>query len=99
MTLKEKLIYEIGDNCEHSSYCRKKSCQTENGIFCFVDKQTIENCEQIADEFAIGFAEWISYKYKYLDNKGWFATNYHLEMGIFKSSQELLEIYKKENEL
>ena len=53
-------------------------------------------CEQIADEFAIEFAEWISYKYKYLDGKGWFATNYHLEMGIFKTSKELLEIFKKE---
>ena len=56
-------------------------------------------CEQVADEFAIGFAEWISYRYKYLDNKGWFATTYHLEMGIFKTSEELLEIYKKEKGL
>jgi hypothetical protein len=49
------------------------------------------------DEFAIGFAEWISYKYKFLlDKKGWFRSTYELEMGIFISSQELLEIYKKE---
>ena len=58
-----------------------------------------EECELIADEFAIGFAEWLSYRYKYLDNKGWFATTYHLEMDIFKTSEELLEIYKKEKQL
>jgi len=53
--------------------------------------------EKIAEEFAIEFAEWISYKYKFLlDKKGWFRTTYELEMGIFISSQELLEIYKKE---
>jgi hypothetical protein len=58
-----------------------------------------EELETDAEEFAIGFAEWISYRYKYLDNKGWFATTYHLEMGIFKTSIELLEIYKKEKGL
>jgi hypothetical protein len=56
-------------------------------------------CEKIADEFAIGFAEWLSYRYKYLDNKGWFATTYHLEMGIFKTSEELLKMYKIEKGL
>jgi hypothetical protein len=54
---------------------------------------------KIAEDFAIDFAEWLSYRYKYLDNKGWFATTYHLEMGIFKTSKELLEIYKKEKGL
>ena len=56
-------------------------------------------CEKIADEFAVGFSEWNSYKYKYLPNKGWFATTYQLEMDIFITSKELLEIYKKENGL
>jgi hypothetical protein len=63
------------------------------------DLEDAQQCEQIADEFAIGFAEWISYKYKYLDNKGWFATTYHLEMGIFKTSEELLKMYKIEKGL
>jgi hypothetical protein len=58
-----------------------------------------EELEIDADEFAIGFAEWLSYRYKYLDNKGWFATTYHLEMGIFKKSEELLKMYKIEKEL
>jgi len=55
--------------------------------------------KQIADDFAIGFAEWTSYKYKYLETKGWFGNSYDLEMGIFKSSKQLLEIYKKEKGL
>ena len=58
-----------------------------------------KQCAVIAEEFAIGFAEWNSYKYKYLPNKGWFNGSYQLEMGIFKSSEELLEIYKKEKGL
>jgi len=58
-----------------------------------------DKCEQIADDFAIGFAEWNSYKYKYLPNKGWFGNSYELEMDIFKSSKQLLEIYKKEKGL
>ena len=58
-----------------------------------------EKIEKIADDFAIGFAEWTSYKYKYLETKGWFGNSYDLEMGIFKSSKQLLEIYKKEKGL
>jgi hypothetical protein len=59
-----------------------------------------EECELIADEFAIGFAEWISYNYKFLlDKKGWFKNTYELEMGIFITSKELLEIYKKDKGL
>jgi hypothetical protein len=54
---------------------------------------------KIAEEFAIEFAEWNSYKYKYLPNKGWFRGSYELEMDIFKTSKELLEIFKKEKGL
>ena len=54
---------------------------------------------QLNDDYAIGFAEWTSYKYKYLETKGWFGNSYDLEMGIFKSSKQLLEIYKKEKGL
>jgi hypothetical protein len=50
--------------------------------------------EDLADEFAIGFAEWCSTK-EFLPNKGWFIGSYELEMGIFKTTKELLEIYKK----
>jgi hypothetical protein len=62
-------------------------------------KQAKEMEKQQQDEFAIGFAEWNSYKYKYLPNKGWFGSSYELEMGIFKSSKQLLEIYKEEKGL
>jgi len=58
----------------------------------------IQNAEVITDEFAIGFAEWMS-KYKFLPNKGWYVTSYQIEMDIFKTSKELLEIYKKEKQL
>lgn len=58
-----------------------------------------EKIEQISDEYAIEFAEWVSCKYKNLDNKNWFSTTYQLEMGIFLSSKELLEIFKKEKGL
>jgi hypothetical protein len=43
-------------------------------------------CEQIADDFAIGFAEWINSLYVATDHKT-------------KSTKELLEIYKKEKGL
>jgi hypothetical protein len=60
---------------------------------------TAEIIEKIADDYAIEFAEWNSYKYKYLPNKGWFRGSYELEMDIFKTSKELLEIFKKEKGL
>ena len=56
-------------------------------------------CEQIADDYAIEFAEWNSHRYKYLNGKGWFNGSYQLEMDIFLSSKELLEIFKKEKGL
>jgi hypothetical protein len=50
--------------------------------------QSAELLEQIAEEFAIGFAEWLrGYRY---DN----AEIYHIS-----STKELLEIYKKEKGL
>ena len=90
MTLKEKFNLISCNDCD-MPYCEIK---------CTILKPSeLNHLEKIADDFAIGFAEWLSYRYKYLDNKGWFATTYHLEMGIFKTSKELLEIYKKEKGL
>ena len=51
----------------------------------YYDVNTAEICEKIADEFAIGFAEWLnvnSYKYP-----------------TKTTTKELLEIYKKEKGL
>lgn len=89
MTLKEKITKIALDMPLINSPTKKEISDHENGL---------SNLEQIADEFAIGFAEWTSYKYKYLETKGWFTSSYDLEMGIFKSSKQLLEIYKKEIE-
>jgi len=47
-----------------------------------------KQCEQIADDYAIEFAEWIGINY--------FVYNTWEES---KSMRELLEIYKKEKEL
>lgn len=49
---------------------------------------TINELEQIADEFAIGFAEWV-------DDKGLEVVLNHKP----KNTKELLEIFKKENGL
>jgi len=64
-----------------------------------INKELI-NCEKIADEFAIAFAEWIDSKFYQGDD----VNEYHKsiieyrEGKIFKV-KELLEIYKKEKEL
>lgn len=54
-----------------------------------------EFCEYIADDFAIGFAEWVKHQPKYKKVKKSGLDNCYIEM----SSEELLEIYKKENNL
>ncbi len=48
--------------------------------------ETANHCEKIADDFAIGFAEWVLDKFTFKDF-------------IHKESKELLEIYKKEKGL
>ena len=65
----------------------------------YINNDMSKNLEKIADDYAIEFAEWNSHKYKYLENKGWFATSYQLGMDILISSKELLEIFKKEKGL
>lgn len=52
--------------------------------------------EKLADQHAIGFAEWISCKDYAFDGLAWF-DNY--ENKICEETSELLEIYKKEQEL
>jgi transcription initiation factor TFIID subunit TAF12 len=60
-----------------------------------INNYVAEQCEQIADDFAIGFAEWSSF---YREKN----RNHKLDMLHAKSkydesytTQELLEIYKK----
>jgi hypothetical protein len=58
---------------------------------------SIENFEQIADEFAIEFAQWInSVSYRSFDGN-WYLTQ--IDEDIKKTTEELLEIFKKEKGL
>jgi len=54
-----------------------------------------KECEKIAEDFAIGFAEWLRVDY-YDNGDFWIAWNNDKET---KTSKELLEIYKKEKGL
>ena len=87
MTLKEK-FEEIEDLGRFS----------DNGYSVWstevLDKQTNE-CEKIADEFAIGFAEWMAINYP---NQRKFLLKQGNLMGFY-STKKLLEIYKKEKGL
>jgi hypothetical protein len=52
-----------------------------------------KECEVIADEFAIGFAEWVEYSCWKIE-----SDRYLYEDDQF-TTKELLEIYKKESNL
>jgi hypothetical protein len=54
-----------------------------------------EECEKITDQFAIGFAVWLSMWCELgRDRDGWYIHG-----GKWYTSKELLEIYKKEKDL
>jgi hypothetical protein len=58
---------------------------------------TARTIEDIADEFAIGFAEWLALNcYRATDGNYWLTKK---EGDVKKNSTELLEIYKKEKDL
>jgi hypothetical protein len=59
---------------------REKLCDPFNGLL----TETVDELERIAEEFAIGFAEWL------------LTTSHFIQMF---DSKELLEIYKKEKKL
>jgi len=54
-----------------------------------------DKCEKIADEFAIGFAEWLNSNAFYAGNECYGVIGH---IGLFKLSK-VLEIYKKEKGL
>ena len=57
----------------------------------------LTDCEKIADEFAIEFADWLNINYfQIVGNKTWCKT---LSMENEYTSKELLEIFKKEKGL
>jgi hypothetical protein len=65
-------------------------------------KEGFSNCEyleQVADDFAIEFAQWInSVSYRSFDGN-WYLTQNDNDDDIKITTKELLEIYKKEKEL
>ena len=59
--------------------------------------EVAEECEQIADDYAIEFAQWInSVSYRSFDGN-WYLTQ--IDEDIKKTTEELLEIFKKEKGL
>jgi len=56
-----------------------------------------EDCEKVADDYAIEFAEWLNSNcYRCFDNDWWLTKK---EGDVKKTSKELLQIFKKEKEL
>lgn len=90
MTLKERFDKISCKDCD-MPYCDIKCT--------ILSERELNKLNQIADDYAIEFKEWSWNKYKYLKGKGWFQTSYELEMGLFSSTKELLEIFKKEKGL
>lgn len=88
--MKKELIEILYNKSQDDSECLRIKFEDIDKV---VDLQ-----EKIIEDFSIKFVKWNSYGYKYLKNRGWFATSYQLEMGIFLSSKELLEMFKKEYE-
>jgi len=59
----------------------------------------VERCEKIADEFAIGFAEWCDNNYFRMGNTSFWAESMDWDNDNEFTTKELLEIYKKEKGL
>ena len=65
-------------------------------LIAFWTSEWEDECEKVADEFAIGFAEWL---YKW-DNTRLPNGNWIIKLGLKPyTSEEVLEIYKKEKGL
>lgn len=56
-----------------------------------------DRCEEVSDEFAIGFAEWMASGVEFIDDTER-GRIYYFKHHIY-NTKELLEIYKKENGL
>jgi len=57
----------------------------------------VNRCEKIAEDFAIGFAEWVNFRTVQITKSEW--GNWLPNAQVNLSTKELLEIYKKENGL
>jgi hypothetical protein len=89
MTLKEKFLPKM--------YCFMGSGMLSNSYDENVAEGNATECEQLADEFAIGFAEWCKQEYELEDTS--FHNKWRDVNGEYRESKELLEIYKKEKGL
>lgn len=90
MTLKERITKDVLDMPLINSPTKKEISEYEKGI---------SNLEQIADEFAIGFADWcIKKRIDFFDSTE-IGETYTIDGNVSKyKMSELLEIYKQENE-
>jgi hypothetical protein len=82
MTLKEKFLPKM--------YCFFGSGMLTNTYDENIAKQNAIECEKIADDYAIEFAEWMAKEY-WLDSSGKYTQG--------QTHKELLEIFKKEKGL
>jgi pyruvate-formate lyase-activating enzyme len=55
-----------------------------------------DECKKIADEFAIGFLQWVNENYDYYHSDGEYHNS---SKNKWYKVEELLEIYKEEKEL
>jgi hypothetical protein len=70
----------------------------EEKAFCICEDITqIDNYVDVAEDFAIGFAEWCKQEYELEDTS--FHNKWRDVNGEYRESKELLEIYKKEKGL
>lgn len=92
MTLKEKFLPRM--------YCFMGSGMLSNSYDEKVAESNAAECEQIADEFAIGFAAWcIKKRIDFFDSTE-IGETYTIDGFVSKyKMNELLEIYKKEKGL
>ena len=58
-------------------------------------EETKEQCVEIADEYAIDFAEWCDENYFRIGTTSFWAESLFDEKAIAYKTEELLEIYKK----
>lgn len=90
MTLKEKLNDSIITNINIVE-SENRMCYDYNHL------ELAENCEQISEDFAIGFAIF-SKNYSYHSSHKIWIDSFNI-LGERFTSQELLEIYKKQKGL
>lgn len=65
----------------------------------YIDWDKVEECQKIADNYAIDFAEWCDNNYFRMGNTSIWSDCTNWEDNIKITTKELLEMYKKEKGL